>query len=173
MDASTRKYINELTQRIIDAYDISTPISDIESIVHMFGGVIDERIDFDDSCDGTIQKKGEYGFVIAISPFQNPQRKMFTIAHELGHLFLHMGFIIDRNLWQTPNETVYRRFGTSEQEYQANEFAASLLMPQVAYKRLLDQYSKNNMVDMSKVAKYFNVSMSAAINRGRFLGYLA
>jgi len=58
MDASTRKYINELTQRIIDAYDISTPISDIESIVHMFGGVIDERIDFDDSCDGTIQKKG-------------------------------------------------------------------------------------------------------------------
>ena len=40
MDASTRKYINELTQRIIDAYDISTPISDIESIVHMFGGVI-------------------------------------------------------------------------------------------------------------------------------------
>lgn len=173
MDASTRKYINELTQRIIDAYDISTPISDIESIVHMFGGVIDERIDFDDSCDGTIQKKGEYDFVIAISPFQNPQRKMFTIAHELGHLFLHMGFIIDRNLWQTQNETVYRRFGTSEQEYQANEFAASLLMPQVAYKRLLDQYSENNMVDMSKVAKYFNVSMSAAINRGRFLGYLA
>ena len=36
MDASTRKYINELTQRIIDAYDISTPISDIESIFNMF-----------------------------------------------------------------------------------------------------------------------------------------
>ena len=111
--------------------------------------------------------------MIAISYFQNPQRKTFTIAHELGHLFLHMGFIIDRNLWQTQNETVYRRFGTSEQEYQANEFAASLLMPQVAYKRVLDQYSENNMVDMSKVAKHFNVSMAAAINRGRFLGYLA
>lgn len=173
MDVLTRKYISELAQRVMDVYDIETPIIDMKSIVYRLGGTIEEKIDFDDLCDGTIQKSGKNNFIIRISPFQNEQRKNFTIAHELGHLFLHMGFMTDRNLWDTQDEMVYGRFGTSEQEYQANEFAATLLMPENVYKNILDRYSKDNKVNMTKIAEYFNVSLSAAINRGKFLGYLA
>lgn len=173
MDAMTRKYISVLAQRVMDTYDIKPPITDMEAVVRKFGGTIRLKEDFDEVCDGTIQKVGDNGFVIAISPFQSEQRKSFTIAHELGHLFLHMGFGTDINLWKQQNQAVYRRFGTTEQEYQANEFAASLLMPENQYKQVLDRFTQNDCVDMSKVAEYFKVSISAAINRGKFLGYLA
>lgn len=173
MDVTTRKYISELAQRVMDVYGIETPISDMKAIVKKFGGSVEEKIDFDDLCDGTIQKKGNDSFEIVISPFQNEQRKAFTIAHELGHLFLHMGFMTDKECWSTQNQTIYRRFGTTEQEYQANEFAASFLMPEKLYKNILDFYSEGNRVNMNQVANYFHVSVSAAVNRGKFLGYLA
>ena len=173
MDVATRRYISELAQRVMDVYAIKTPISDMQAIVRKLGGTVEERRDFDDLCDGTIQKQGDNSFTIVISPFQNEQRKAFTIAHELGHLFLHMGFMTDRKCWLTQDRAVYRRFGTTEQEYQANEFAAALLMPEKTYKIILDEYSNGNRVNMNQVARYFNVSVSAAINRGRFLGYLA
>lgn len=173
MDISTRNYINDLAQQVLATYGISVPINNMEDIVHQIGGLIEERYHFDDLCDGTIRKTGNNSFYIVISPFQNEQRKAFTIAHELGHLFLHMGFRTNHALWEQQNETVYRRFGSSEQEYQANEFAAALLMPKDIYKKKLDDFSNGIHVDISKVAKFFNVSTAAATNRGRFLGYLA
>lgn len=172
MDILTQNYINELAHKVISTYDITIPITDIEKIVQRMGGKIEEKFNFDDLCDGTICKVGTNSFHIAISPFQNPQRKTFTIAHELGHLFLHMGFRTNNQLWEHQNETVYRRFGLSEQEYQANEFAASLLMPKEIYKKVLDENSSGNLANISEVACYFKVSVAAATNRGRFLGYL-
>lgn len=173
MDIFTRDYINELTQRIIIAYNIKIPITNIENIVHQMGGVLEEKFNFDDLYDGTIKKTGNTSFYIAISPFQSEQRKAFTIAHELGHLFLHMGFQINPFLWERQNETIYKRFGASEQEYQANEFAASLLMPKELYRDILNKSLDGNRVNISKVADFFNVSITAATNRGRFLGYLS
>ncbi|MCI7098847.1 MAG: ImmA/IrrE family metallo-endopeptidase [Lachnospiraceae bacterium] len=172
MDALTKRYINDLAQRILSVYQITIPITNIEDIVRRMGGYIEEKYGFDDLCDGTIRKVEADHFCIAISPFQNEQRKAFTIAHELGHLFLHMGYGTDRKLWEEQDETVYRRFGTSNQEYQANEFAAAFLMPIDVYKQKLEEYSVGDKVDISKVADYFNVSISAASNRGKFLGYL-
>lgn len=173
MDFSTRSYINNLAERVIDVYNIAIPITNIDDVVHTIGGTIVEKNSFDDLCDGTIIKEGENSFRIAISPYQNDQRRAFTIAHELGHLFLHMGYRTNPSLWKVQDQKVFRRFGSSEQEYQANEFAAALLMPKATYSRVLMENATAGRVDMSDVAKYFNVSQAAAINRGKFLGYLA
>ncbi len=172
MDNKTRRYVNVIAGRIRKAYDIVTPIDNMEDIVHKLGGTVEEKTDFDDLCDGTIRKKDENSFVIVIPPFQNEQRKAFRIAQELGHLFLHMGFKTDNECWSTQNQTIYRQFRITEQEYQANEFAAALFMPEDKYRQVLDLFSQNNRVDVNKVAKYFNVSVSAAVTRGQFLGYL-
>ena len=172
MTISTRDYINQLAEKIIEIYQISVPITDIETVVTKMGGTIEEKLDFDDFCDGTIRKDGNYSFSIVVSKNQTKQRKNFTVAHELGHLFLHMGFRTRTDLWQKQESTVYRRFGTSEQEYQANEFAAALLMPKTRYKEVIDQYTKENRVNILQVANYFHVSTAAASNRGKFLGYL-
>lgn len=172
MDSTTQRYIDNLAEAIVKAYDITIPIHDIDAVVQKMGGVVKEQKGLDDLYDGTICKTGRDSFSIVISPFQSQKRKVFTVAHELGHLFLHMGFQIDPVVWENQDDTVYRRFGSSEQEYQANEFAAALLMPRKEYVKVLKNNVRNGRVDISAVASYFHVSNAAAGNRGRFLGYL-
>ena len=99
-------------------------------------------------------------------------RRNFTIAHELGHLFLHMGYQIDEELWKNSDNMILNRFGNSERELEANEFAAAFLMPEKEYKRIAEKYSEGNTVFIRKVAEYFNVSVEAASYRGKWLGYL-
>lgn len=171
MDSSTREYINKVVDSVRYIYGIESPIDDMENIVRLLGGKIEE-VAFDDFCDGSIQKYGEDSFCIKVSPFQNEQRRNFTIAHELGHLFLHMGFRTNLDVWRAQEDCVYTRFGTSEQEYQANEFAAALLMPKHEFIKVINEVAVGNKINMEIVAKRFNVSFSAAVNRGRFLGII-
>lgn len=173
MNYETKEYINKVADCVREVYEIPFPVDDMAPIVKKIGGNIDIRHNFDPSYDGTIKKDGDDSFCIAISSSQNDQRKNFTIAHELGHLFLHMGYGISEEVWKEQNEKEYRRFGKSEQEYQANEFAAALLMPREIYLKKVDEIALNGTVDMEKVANACNVSLSAAINRGRFLGILS
>ena len=46
------------------------------------------------------------------------------------------------------------------------------MMPRDRYKEIMDRYTKGNIVETGKVAEFFGVSVSAASNRGKFLGYL-
>lgn len=168
MDNSTRRMINSLAEDILSVYNISIPIQDINEIVEKLGGTIQRETSFS---DGAVEKDGE-GFRIVLSPFQDEKRERFTIAHELGHLFLHMGYRTNEELWEKQKNNVYHRIGSSEKEYQANEFAAAFLMPANKYLEVLNNIAVGNMVDTSKIAEYFNVSVEAASNRGKFLGYL-
>lgn len=171
MNDELRMLINNLTQDIIDLYNIEIPIQNINDVVTALDGRVEESIDIDYMSDGSIRKQ-DNGFVIYVSPFQSAERRKFTIAHELGHLFLHMGYRINSDLWNKQKNATYYRTGDSLMEYQANEFAAALLMPKKAYKEIMDQYTIGNEVETDKIASYFGVSISAASNRGKFLGYL-
>lgn len=168
MDNSTRRMINSLAEDVLSAYNISVPIGNIDEIVEKLGGTIQKEAFFS---DGAVEKEGN-GFKIIVSPFQDEKRERFTIAHELGHLFLHMGYRTNNELWEKQENNIYHRIGNSEKEYQANEFAAAFLMPATEYLSVLNKVAAGNMVDTSKIAEYFNVSIEAAANRGKFLGYL-
>lgn len=168
MDNSTRRMINSLAEDVLSAYNIAVPIGNIDEIVEKLGGTIQKEAFFS---DGAVEKEGN-GFKIIVSPFQDEKRERFTIAHELGHLFLHMGYRTNNELWEKQENNIYHRIGNSEKEYQANEFAAAFLMPATEYLSVLNKVAEGNMVDTSKIAEYFNVSIEAAANRGKFLGYL-
>ena len=151
MDSELRMLINNLTQDIIDAYHIQIPILDIDYVVtQQLGGRIEESPNIENMSDGSVRKEGN-GFVIYVSPYQTTERRTFTIAHELGHLFLHMGYVINQELWERPASETYYRFGDS---------------------LIMDQFTQGNIVETGKVADYFRVSVSAASTRGKFLGYL-
>lgn len=171
MNKELKMLINNLTQDIIDLYNIQIPIQNINDVVTVLGGRIEESVDIDNMSNGSIRKQDE-GFVIYVSPFQSAERKKFTIAHELGHLFLHMGYKINSELWNKQENATYYRADDSLMEYQANEFAAALLMPKKVYKDIMNQYTVGNKVKTNKVADYFGVSISVASNRGKYLGYL-
>lgn len=172
LDRKIKQLINYMVQEIIVLFEIEIPISDIYIVVSKIGGKVIEDSSLDIFSDGKIRKTGMNSFVISVSPYQTNERRNFTIAHELGHLFLHMGFMTDDDCWKKQNNTSYYRNGDSDQEYQANEFAAALLMPEKEYKRVMDENTIGNSVNTYEVAKYFNVSIDAAANRGKWLGYL-
>jgi Zn-dependent peptidase ImmA (M78 family) len=86
--SAERNYINQIAGRLISALHIEIPIVSLEGVVSRLGGEIVEKKALDDVHDGTIKKTSENSFEIVISPYQSEARRKFTIAHELGHLFL-------------------------------------------------------------------------------------
>lgn len=166
-----RSLIDELTKDIIHKYNIQIPINNIDEIVIRMGGRLRESSDLSEYSDGVVRKLDENSFEIMVSKYQGNERKNFTVAHEIGHLFLHMGYKIDPEKWRQNCRTYYRN-GDSQEEYEANEFAAALLMPKEEYRRVMYKYVKENWVDTSKIAQEFHVSVNAASNRGKWLGLL-
>ncbi|WP_245443046.1 ImmA/IrrE family metallo-endopeptidase [Methylobacterium terrae] len=96
-------------------------------------------------------------------------RDRFTIAHELGHLFLHYAMIV-RNFpgammiatrWVKEDNDDLKRA-----EWEANWFAAAFLMPAAKFKKCLEE----NDGHVNVVAVQFGVSPKAAEVRAQSLG---
>lgn len=78
-------------------------------------------------------------FAIHVSPFQLDECRRLTIAREIGHLFLHMGYWSSDEWWKDA-ERYYRR-GLEEGENEAHEFAAAFLMPEREYRAWLVRHA--------------------------------
>ena len=123
----------------------------------------------DDELSGMIFTKGNQT-VIGVNAHHSPNRQRFTIAHELGHYFLHND-ILRQGAHVDTVVTMLQRdqnaaLGTTNIEIEANQFAAELLMP----KHLIDDYLNaeglgsapiSDDAVVQAVAKAFKVSMAA------------
>lgn len=167
MQESQRIAINELTSDIINILEIDIPIN-TDIIVKKLHGHISEDTDIKRS----FVKKVDNTFGICMCPIKDNIKKNFIVAHELGHLFLDMGYLMDQEYWE--KQEIYNCFrrGQLKSEYMANEFALSLLMPRKEYINCINKYEDNGAININKVATYFNVSYEAALNRGKLLGIL-
>ena len=171
MPVIDREYINELAEHISESLDLSIPVS-LEQVVAKLGGEL-SRQKLPESVDAIIYKMGDAFQIVISEDSKAGNRDRFSIAHELGHLFLHMGYLIDPEKWaSTPEykDSVYLRYGYSEEEFEANEFAAALLMPRSAYAAAVEKYTVAGRCDVAKLADHFQVSKKAALIRGRWLG---
>ena len=137
-----RNLINDLTQDIIDYFHIQIPIKNIDDVVKKIGGTVIQDDQISEYSDGFIKKTSEQSFEIVVSIHQSNGRRNFTIAHELGHLFLHMGYKINHDIWNEQINTYFRR-GNTEEEYEANEFAAAFLMPKRKYKEIKETLKRH------------------------------
>lgn len=171
LEQGLKRSINRIADLVRMMYNVEIPIKNVDEVVERIGGIVIESDVLSEYSDGFIRKVDDDSFEIVVSSSQPPVRKNFTIAHELGHLFLHMGFLSDSNEWERQTNIFFRK-GNSHEENMANEFAAAFLMPREEYKEIMDKYTKGNFVDTKKIARYFNVSENAAANRGKWLGYL-
>lgn len=109
----------------------------------------------------------ENDIVIFTNTSSRLSREIFTLAHEIGHVILHMNkgeSFIDDNI------TISGR-STDEKEQEANYFAACLLMPADDVERFLDlelaDFSKQGLsvMDIARIMSEFNVSFDMALNR--------
>lgn len=102
-----------------------------------------------------------------------PQRQRFTIAHELGHYFLHK----DSLIFVDTDKVLYRndesKKGEYKKEIEANSFSASLLMPESFIIEEINSLNRDylRIDDIEILAKKFKVSVQAMSFRLSNLGF--
>lgn len=117
-----------------------------------------------DDISGMILFSEEKNIYIAlINANKPPTRQQFSAAHEVGHYFLHKEQIIEETFIDGENVlegtgTLFRRDGveSTQLEREANNFAASLIMPKELIKKAWAKLQ--NVEDCAQV---FNVSIEA------------
>jgi Zn-dependent peptidase ImmA (M78 family) len=118
---------------------------------------------FSGEISGIVHRNKDGSAVIGINSRDAMQRQRFTIAHEIGHLLLHA----DENLHVDKNFPIGLRNGISgksvdENEIEANQFAAALLMPADLIKEDVHRLTGTDvLVAIRKLAKKYGVSEQA------------
>lgn len=107
---------------------------------------------------------------IYVNRQDSPTRRLFTLAHELGHYFLHK----DKRSEFVDSGFVMHREEVSkyhEEELEANEFAGNLIMPEAEIVKRIGQERSVTAQDVLELASAFRVSPLAMATRLRNIGY--
>jgi hypothetical protein len=170
---------NSETASWLDINEIESKANDLRSRFNMESAPINSfeiasRLDYavrlaifeDPNLAGQISNRSGY-FIIDVAGYDPYVRQRFTVAHEIGHALLHLerakGVFVDNR------ETTLTRYTTvlgvpnsraDRREWQANAFAASLLMP----KDLVNEALADKRT-VETLAKYFDVSQVAMQRR--------
>lgn len=119
----------------------------------------------EDNLGFTMKKDGD--IIIFTNTSVRLSREIFTLAHELGHAFLHME---DADSF-LDNAATISDYNADEKEQEANYFAACLLMPEDEVSRFLDLELENyktgglKAMDIAKIMSEFSVSFDMVLNR--------
>jgi len=123
-----KRTIRRLAQSLLLRAQVSEPPVPVETVAQ----ILDLKIrlePFEGNISGCTIRRGDKA-VIGVNSLHHANRQRFTIAHEIGHFFLHKGeqVIVDRNFRINFRD---ERSGKAEkpEEIEANCFAAELLMP--------------------------------------------
>ncbi len=171
-----RKHIRGLVEQLLQKHSIESAWVDVEGIAEAMDiGVQYEPAD--DELSGFLLRDLERRKVlIGVNQRHGLNRKRFTIAHELGHFFLHEqeGLHVDRRFRIDLRDSNSSQ-GESDKEKEANLFAAELLMPVRFLKQdlaELDAIDLENDTAVEDLAKKYKVSTQAMIFRLVNLGYM-
>jgi Zn-dependent peptidase ImmA (M78 family) len=160
------KRIPNLVEALLEQFNISSPPIDVRKMAQD----LDIQIREDDLGDisGLIYREGAK-VIIGINKNDSPKRRRFTIAHELGHHFLHSQnpLFVDKVFAIQLRDHVSSE-AVSIDEIEANAFAAELLMPSnmiladiQASSTILD-YEKGDLSKLiTQLASRYNVSTQA------------
>ncbi|MEO0860829.1 MAG: ImmA/IrrE family metallo-endopeptidase [Pseudomonadota bacterium] len=131
----------------------------LEPVVEKLGGRISfASMNEDERDGGSVVASSANEFTIYLSSYTSPVRDRFTIAHELGHVLLHLPILKEADpnssmratRWVDHSDPVQQRA-----EWEANWFAAGFLMPKGLFLSSIGMGAEY-------LAKKFNVSRKAA-----------
>ena len=155
-----RTDVEDLVKEILVQHGLFSVPVDPVILANKLGVKVNNAKFVDDSWAAMISKRDD-AIRIFVEQSDPPYRKRFSIAHELGHHFLHLpqdGEIVDKRA------DMFRQRAPAEEaisperlrEIQANWFAAALLMPADLVRR---EWELNS--NLKKLAIQFNVSEEA------------
>ena len=158
----------ELTENILINNDMFKVPVDVVKIAKLNSIKVYEG-NLDKSVSGAIRYNKEKNyFEILVNKNDTRQRKRFTIAHEIGHFFLHKEILMSDEIhidimYRMPNEDEEQKRREKDVDY----FAGALLMNKTL---LTKMYNENNTI--TELAEIFDVSVSAMTVRLDILGLL-
>lgn len=125
---------------------------------------VDLRLDFEDigKFDAFIEKMEDGHYRIVVNSRHSITRQRFSMAHEYVHFQVHRN---DIQGMPRGERILYRSDERDTTEYQANQYAAEILMPELAFK----QVARATNGDISEIAKEFQVSPLAVRFRAKTL----
>ena len=150
-------------ERILDDLGIvQEDLKRLDRIVLMRGGMI--RSAPLHGAEARLTTLGDRAIITISSAVDNPGRRRFSIAHELGHLEMHR---YTREVFVCTTRDISERLAQSPdavQEQEANEFAATLLLPQRFFAPLCNE-SDPTLDFIGELAREFEVSLTATAIR--------
>ncbi len=155
-----------------EAAMVQAPVP-VDEVARYLGIQVDE-VDLGEECSGMLVREEDYA-VIGVNANHHEHRKRFTIAHEIAHYMLHGGeAYIDK-----PPHIDFRAAdsgsGTQQEETEANQFAAALLMPadQVRAAVAEQPFDPAGDDELLNLARCFKVSPQAMTTRLIHLGLIS
>ncbi len=135
---------------------------DIERIIENIPNLTLEKKKLPSEIDAYIREVSPGKWEIGVNSAHSETRQRFSLAHEFAHFQLHR-----HNLHQFAEgeKILHRSDERNELEYQANNFAAGVLMPEGEFKSLVRQLDG----DIDKIAARFNVSPISVRYRAKAL----
>lgn len=129
---------------------------EIEDLIAL-RGIFFEEIDMS-SCQANILSTQNFSKISISSELVNLNQRRFALAHELGHYIMHRG---EGNKFFSDNEADFVKYHQKgDQEVEANEFAAELLMPRKQFVSFTSN-SEFNTELIIKTANYFESSITS------------
>lgn len=161
--------IKNIIEEIFEKYNHEES-SSFDFLIKIIQGEGIDLVQSDLGDSSGILKRVNGKWKITVNQFDSPSRKLFTIAHELGHYFLHK----DRS--DTFVDGGYATFARDENEkyeydeIEANEFAGQLLMPEKKITETIGERNVNEEI-LRELAQLFDVSVMAIGVRLKNLDY--
>jgi Zn-dependent peptidase ImmA (M78 family) len=116
--------------------------------------------------EGRILISGESAIITVSDNITNIGKQNFVLAHEIGHFVMHRDV---QPLYSDTNQTLSEWLKNGPQEWEANAFAAELLMPSALFFQKVHK-RKLSLALIQEIAEYFQVSITAAFLKYKDIG---
>ena len=159
--------IEEITINLLNRHNYIDDMVDIANIVRQqnYNVFID---DLDNNISGYVDHENRE---VVLNKNETPERRRFTLAHELGHIILNAN---DNSIQHRDNimNSQLDIYANDNNEVEANYFAGCILMPRNVFIREFNSIKGDIDYKIQKLAYYFGVSKLAVNVRANVLNLI-
>lgn len=172
----SRREAEEFAERTLTDHGLfAVPVNPVR-VANALGISVQNAVFRDPRLAGMATRRGEHSLIL-VKEDDPLLRKRFTVAHEVGHCLLHLS---DDDLEIADTEDDFFRTGEPESkawsqrrqiEFEANAFAAALLMPQRLVAEFWERIPERER-NVEVMASIFQVSQASMGIRLQALGLI-
>ena len=158
--------IERITIDLLNRHNYIDDMVDIADIVRQqnYNVFID---DLDNNISGYVDHENRE---VVLNKNETPERRRFTLAHELGHIILNSNNRIQHRDNILNNQLDI--YANDDKEVEANYFAGCILMPRNVFIREFNSIKGDIDYKIQKLAYYFGVSKLAVNVRANVLNLI-